>query len=64
MRNHKLCVECFDARHPGAPAHALVGDAGTRCCVCGLGPARIPYRHAAPFKYCRVIHGDGDDAAG
>jgi len=62
---HRLCVECYDQRQPGAPARAIIGDPGTRCCACGLGPARIPYRdNPKGYRYCKFVHPDGTTAAG
>ena len=59
---HRLCAECFEARQPGRPAHGVVGDSGTRCCACGLGPARIPYRDDPKrYRYCRFVHPEGGE---
>jgi len=60
---HRLCAQCYDEVDVGGPIHALVGDPGTRCCACGLGPARIPYEDAVRgYRYCRFVHGRDDDA--
>jgi len=63
--DHQLCLECYDARQPGAPAHSVPGDPGTRCCACGLGPARIPYRdNPKHYRFCRFVHPEGAGQAG
>jgi hypothetical protein len=61
---HWLCAECYFAREPHRPPQTVPGISGTRCCACGLGPARIQY-HDAPrhYRYCKYIHA-ADDAVG
>jgi len=63
---HWLCAECFFARHPHRRPHTVAGIAGGRCCACGLGPARIPYRDDSKhYTYCKYVHpADSSTVAG
>ncbi len=54
---HQLCSACYASRQPGRIPHIPVEAPDGRCCSCGLGAARIPYRDdPKEYTYCELIH--------